>query len=132
MSDRLYRLLVGATLLVALFFQWHNVVLGLIAMLTLEGLSSARLPWLVTCARTKLFGRTSCPQFTTGTGARSRFQFEAERAWRLMAAVMLVVGIVNYHDIFWFLPWFLGFGMLGAGLSGVCPMLITARWLGFR
>ncbi len=132
MSDRLYRLVVGATLLVALFFQWQNVVFALIAMLALEGLSNARVPWLVTCARIKCFGHASCPPSCLAADTPSRFPFEAERAWRLNAAAMLLIGVINYHDIFWFLPWFLGFGMLGAGLSGVCPMLITARWLGFR
>ncbi len=132
MSDRLYRFLLGATLLVSLYFGLHDVVLGVVAMLTLEGLSNARIPWLVTCARVKLFGRASCPEYAFCTESVGRFRFEAERAWRLVAAVLLVVGIVNYHDIFWFLPWFLAFGMLGAGVSGVCPMVITARWLGFR
>ena len=132
MSDRLYRFLFGAVLLVALYFSWHKVVLGLLAMLVLEGLSNARLPWVVTCARIKIFGDHSCPRLDMSSSHSCRFQFEAERAWRLLAALMLAIGIGNYRDVFWFLPWFLGFGMLGAGLSGVCPMLITARWLGFR
>ncbi|MHB1566175.1 MAG: hypothetical protein ACYCXG_05610 [Acidiferrobacter sp.] len=130
MSDRFYRLIFGAVLLVALYAQLAGVLYGLIALLAIEGVTNARVPALVTALRRRL--RPSTPVSATCPPAGNyRFAFEAERVWRLIAALLLTVGITEPNTL-WFLPWFMGFALLGAGISGVCPMLISVQWLGFR
>lgn len=130
MSDRFYRLIFGAVLLVALYTQLAGVLYGLVALLVIEGVTNARVPALVTALRRRLWPSTpvsaSCPP-----ADNYRFAFEAERVWRLIAALLLTAGITE-PGILWFLPWFMGFALLGAGISGVCPMLISVQWLGFR
>ena len=32
----------------------------------------------------------------------------------------------------WIVPWFIGFALFGAGLSGICPMVLGLKRLGFR
>jgi hypothetical protein len=66
----------------------------------------------------------------------SRFDFEAYRMWRITVALVLVVTFAMIHefgyDMLWFFPWFMGFAIIGAGVSGVCPGLLALRWVGFR
>ena len=40
----------------------------------------------------------------------------------------------NEYDIevIWLIPWFMGFAIMGAGVSGVCPGLLLMRWVGFK
>jgi hypothetical protein len=65
-----------------------------------------------------------------------KFNFEAFRALRLTLAVVLLASYMIVHEynieILWFFPWFLGFAVLGAGVSGVCPVYLAIRWLGFK
>ncbi|MHB8253694.1 MAG: hypothetical protein ACYDEV_08340 [Acidiferrobacter sp.] len=134
MSDRTYRLILGALLLTALYTDTPGIILGLIALLVAEGVSNTRIPELVTRLRQRWgFVSTACPAGTPTMGGNSpRFRFEAERAWRLVVAVLLLIGLLGLHSILWFLPWFMGFGIFGAGVSGVCPILTSIEWLGFR
>jgi hypothetical protein len=45
---------------------------------------------------------------------------------------MLIVTVYVFSESLWFFPWFMGFAIFGAGLSGVCPVLISLKLLGFR
>jgi hypothetical protein len=49
---------------------------------------------------------------------------------------MLVSAYVLLHeydiDVLWFFPWFMGFAIMGAGASGICPVLLGLRWAGFK
>lgn len=130
MSERFYRLILGATLLVALYVPLTGVVYGLIAILIVEGVTNARVPALVTALRRRWFRALPAP-LDVSPASDYRFAFEAERVWRLIAALVLTAGMTD-PDALWFLPWFMGFALLGAGVSGVCPMLISVQWLGFR
>lgn len=134
MSDRSYRLILGALLLAALYTNQKGLIFGLIVMLTIEGISNRRVPQVLTALRAKTrFGPAITPIASLPPKRREvRFHFEAERAWRLIAALLLLVGTLLFNGALWFLPWFMGFAMLGAGVSGVCPMLITVERIGFR
>jgi hypothetical protein len=35
-------------------------------------------------------------------------------------------------EVLWFIPWFMGFAIMGAGASGVCPMILFLKWVGFK
>jgi hypothetical protein len=62
----------------------------------------------------------------------ARTSFEAERGFRLSIAVMLSISIFAYPDVLWFIPWFMAFAILGAGVSGVCPMFLALKWAGLK
>ncbi len=49
-----------------------------------------------------------------------------------MVAAFLVVSYIVFNKELWFFPWFIGFALFGAGLSGICPMVMGFRWVGFR
>lgn len=132
MSDRTYRLILGALLLLALYFDLHYLIYSAIAILLLEGVTNRR----ITLLAQKIRGTSSALDEANDTLApfqcNCRFNFEAERAWRLVSASMLLITYVLLYELLWFFPWFMGFALFGAGASGVCPMLSGIRWVGFK
>jgi hypothetical protein len=132
-SDRSYRLLFGLALLLALYFQVSYAVYALILLAVIEGLTNLRIPVIVTRLRSNL-GTAQVPMQENLTVAPSRckYSFEAERALRLLMAAILFVSFAVFPKYLWFVPWFIGFALFGAGVSGVCPSLSLLKWLGFR
>ena len=132
MSDRTFRLIFGALLLLALYFDLNYLVYSLITVLFLEGITNWRIPLLVQ----KIRGASSTIDESNDNLAPLhrdyRFNFEAERAWRLVSASMLLITYALFYDLLWFFPWFMGFAIFGGGASGVCPVLIGVKWAGFR
>lgn len=132
MSDRTYRLFFGLVLLISLYFQLNYVVFALIALAALEGISNLRIPVIVTRLRNSLGGQVPMQENLTVAQGRGKYSFEAERALRLMMATFLALAFIVWPAHLWFIPWFIGFAMFGAGVSGVCPSLSLLKWVGFR
>jgi len=128
MSDRIYRLILGTLLLVSLYFEVGYLMVFLIGMLFFEGVTNLRLPLLLR----KLQGKPEANRALEPGQQKTRFDFEAERAWRLIVGLMLAITYLGFYDTLWFFPWFMGFAIFGAGASGVCPGLISVKWAGFR
>lgn len=119
-----HRLLLGGLVLVTLYFKLTWLGYGIVTVLFFEGLTGWLLPGV-------LLGKKMPPACAAGAGS-PRFNFDAERALRLMFALVLLFGMILFYDWLWFFPWFLGFAVLGAGVSQVCPMLNFFRWCGFK
>ena len=128
MSDRMYRAFLGAFLLAALVFDLNGLMYGLIVMLFLEGMTNWRIPILAG----RLFPHVFAVKPCVSDRYRVRFHFEAERAWRLLIASLLLLTYVFFYHLLWFVPWFLAFAILGAGVSGICPGAFSLKRLGFR
>ena len=132
MTNRMYRGMLGALLLVSLYFDLSMFMYGIIIVLFFEGITNLIIPKLV-----DLSGRVIAPGNSLFVykpepcSVGSRFGFESERCWRLVVGAMLLVTFY-YYDVLWFFPWFMGFAIFGAGLSGVCPVLLAIRWAGFK
>lgn len=125
MSDRLYRLLLGLTLLISLYFDLHQVLLAVIGLQLLEGVSNLRIPLLINRAR-------GMDGTDTYANPDALIPFDAERAWRLTVAICLILSLLVFPEQLWWFAWFMGFAIFGAGLSGVCPMLIILQYARFR
>ena len=133
MTDRHFRLLLGLALLLLLYLDRFNGVGVVIGLLIFEGLTNWRLP--------RLTGRMFCGTNGASGGvqllgnaasAPLRIPFEAERALRLVIALILLLSLFVFPEHAWWMAWFVAFALLGAGLSGVCPMLTSLRLLGFK
>ncbi len=131
MSDRLYRLLVGLVLLTCLYLDLSAGIAALVIVQYIEGITNLRLPLLV----------SRVPEFAgSGTNFRDlsmgqfnqRLSFEAERAWRLLVPTLIILSYFVFGDVLWWATWFMGFAILGAGISGICPMMLFFRFLGFK
>lgn len=130
MSNRLYRLLYGALLLTGLYFDQSMIIYVLIGLAIFEAITNLRIPKLVSQFR---YGNDGDPlEGSIGIDFNIRTNFEAERGWRITVATMLLLSILIFPDVLWFVPWFMGFAILGAGVSGVCPMFLVMKWIGLR
>jgi hypothetical protein len=129
MTERTFRIILGAILLAALYFDWRLVIYGYIVVLTFEGITNWRIPTLVSRLQGDPDAGFAC---ALSPGDTARLNFEAERALRLVVAAFLVISYIFFNKELWFFPWFIGFALFGAGLSGICPMVMGFRWAGFR
>jgi hypothetical protein len=127
MTDRIYRLLLGIAILVALYFDMTRVMYGLIGAMLLEGATNWRIPLLLN-RLLRLPGANIQPM-----GPFSNpWPLHSEQIWRLVVGFMLLLTAVLFKESVWFLPWFMGFAILGAGMSGVCPMMYGLYAVGCR
>ena len=131
MSERFYLFFVGLYILCALYLEVDMMIFGLSVLLVFEGLTNLRLTTILQNMR-KITYETGLVAFKT----KLRFNFEGLRAWRILVAVVLAASYISLHhynvDFLWFFPWFMGFAIMGAGVSSMCPMLMALRWVGFR
>ncbi len=127
----MYLFVVGALILTALYFEKNIIIYALSIWLLFEGISGI----LLTTLSLKLIPVTE-PVGLTTFRTHQRFDFEALRATRIIIAFFLggAFFLLNEYDIevLWFFPWFMGFAIFGAGASGVCPILLITKWLGFK
>lgn len=130
MSNRTYRLFFGAALLIALYFELEIALYIIIGTAFFEAVTDFRIPKLVSSVRYAHDGDPA--EGSLGIAFKPRFCIEAERSWRLVVVAMLVVSLYVLPDAMWVVPWFMGFAILGAGVSGVCPVFLFLRWVGFR
>lgn len=127
MSERVFRVLLGAAILLALYFNLLPLLWAIVGLLVFEGLTNWRVPCLL--SRLSGGGAGDLPLLQALTGACARG--EAERVLRLLVAAMLGVSLGVAPANAWAVPWFIGFALVGAGMSGICPMVLALRRLGF-
>lgn len=127
MSERNFRLLIGVWLMLALVAAVPLPIYVLMGMLLFEGITNWRVPALVTRLRSG-----SAPAVTAVAASDCVMSFEAERALRLILVIMLGLSLFLVPEFVWWLPWFIAFALIGAGLSGICPMVSALRWIGMR
>jgi uncharacterized membrane protein (DUF485 family) len=132
MNDRTYRLIFGALLLLALYFDFSLFIYFAIVILFVEGATNRRITYLADRIRGTSSASDEANDNLAPLNRDYRFNFEAERAWRLVSAFMLLVTYVLFYDTLWFFPWFMAFALFGAGASGVCPLLTGIKWAGFK
>jgi hypothetical protein len=128
MSERIFRLLLGATLLSILFFELNDLLYLYIGIITFEGLTNWRIPNLIS----KLRQGPAYLEITADAPRTYRYNFDAERAFRLVIAMLLFVSCFVFPETLWFFPWFVGFALFMAGITGICPISISFKKLGFR
>jgi len=120
----------GAILLLALYFDANQVVYVLVGLAAFEAITNLRIPLLVSQLR---YGNDGDPEEgSLGIRFNTRTSFQAERGFRLSVAAILAISLFAFPDELWFFPWFMGFAILGAGVSGVCPMFLGLKWAGLK
>lgn len=130
MTDRMYRALIGATILIALYFEFSWLMFSLIGLLFAEGVTNQSIPKLA-CLLRSFLEKEDIVYVDYGQVSNPKFEIDSERVWRFTVGLFLLVSF-SYVDALWWLPWFMGFAIFGAGLSGVCPVLLAIRWIGFK
>lgn len=122
---------VGICILLALYLVNNDLIFCLSAFLLLEGISGLRLTTMLQKAR-----QVSLDHDMIVIASTSRFAIDGLSAWRVFVAIVLVsssVLINEYaYEVFWFIPWFMGFAIMGAGATGLCPVLLGLHRVGFK
>jgi len=131
MSERMYLFVVGTFILTALYIEKNILIYALCFWLLFEGVTGI----LLTRLSHKIIPIAE-PVGLTTFRTHQRFDFEALRATRIVIAFFLggAFFLLNEYgiDVLWFFPWFMGFAILGAGVSGVCPIVLVTKWAGFK
>ena len=127
MTERGFRVIMGLWLIVGLYFDSVEIIYALMAVLILEGLTNCNVPLLVCKVR---FGakHPGCEK----KSATSKISFEAERALRFIVVLFISIPLIPGFEFLWWCPWVVGFGLIGAGLSGICPLVLSLRYIGLR
>jgi hypothetical protein len=128
MSERIFRLILGSGLILLLFLQEEFLIYCYIGLLLFEGVTNWRIPILVSRLRYGEFHEAKTP----ADPECKCIAFDAERALRFVVASMLIVTYIIFPEQAWFFPWFIGFMLFMAGLTNICPMVMSLRWLGLR
>lgn len=131
MKESTFRIVLGTALIVALYYRLDMFMLALIVMMAFEAATNWRVPTLVSRLRygKAVSGGDQRPDVCHVTV--TRFKFEAERLLRVVIIAFVAPSYFMFADLLWFIPWFVAFALLGAGVSGVCPMVLLLRRLGF-
>src|SRR3990172_512672 len=115
MSERTFRLILGGTLLLLLFWERFDVLYVYIGIVAFEGLTNLRIPVLISRMR---YRRASLRPAVCVAGIH-KYDFDAERVLRLVIVVFLIVSLFVFPRSLWFFPWFVGFALFMAGVSRV-------------
>ena len=131
MSNRVYLFVIGLCILASLYLESNIMIYMLAVIVFLEGVSGVTI--------TSLSQKIRNVKLESGLlqlEKTPRFNFDAFRMLRIIMSVIVLVSYMAVHeyniDMLWFFPWFIGFAVLGAGVSGVCPVYLAIRWLGFK
>lgn len=125
MTESSFRLAIGIWLVLALSLPFPPAIYVLMGMLLVEAATNWRVPALVSRLR-------GAPPAPVCADTDCSIAFEAERALRLLIAGLLGLSLFALPGPMWWLPWFIGFALIGAGLSGICPMVQALRRMGMR
>ncbi len=127
MNERLFRLILGGALLLVLLSERADLFYLYIGIITFEGLTNWRIPLLISKIR---YGQGCCDRSDGGSMA-FKYNVDAERILRLVIAGILAASLFLPKTL-WFIPWFVGFALSMAGMTGICPMAILIKKIGFK
>jgi len=132
MTERNFRIILGGLMLIGLYFDLAALVWCIVAILVFQGITNWRIPVLV--SRLRYGSGVSVNRCCASNQDRvaSHIDFEAERVLCLLVALILIPTFGPLNTQLWIVPWFIGFALFGAGLSGICPMVLGLKRLGFR
>ena len=129
MSERIFRIVLGALLLITLGLNSSMGLYAFMGLMLFEGITNWRIPILVSKAR---FGDSYQEHVSPFVDKKTAFNFEAERMLRFIVLIFLVITHFFFNDLLWWFPWFIGIMLCSAGLTGICPMYMTLNAIGFR
>jgi len=129
MSERTFRLILGATLLLLIYIDYMPLYYAFIALLLFEGITNWRIPKIINRLR---YGQDHIPGRPETISEESRIGFEAERAMRIVFAALLIPAIFFLPKELWFINWLIASFLTLAGLVNFCPTVLTLKLLGFK
>ena len=90
MSERIFRLILGVSLLLFLLMQWQMAIYGYIVLLMFEGVTNWRIPILVS----KLRYGDKFQEYVEDSSSDAKVQFDAERVLRFVVGIFVVISFI--------------------------------------
>jgi hypothetical protein len=119
-------------LLLGLYFDLDYFVYALTGMLFLESITNYFVPDIFCLLVNTIVLEGAKLEYTKDAcNPDYKINMESERVWRFTVGILIVISFY-FHQQLWFLPWFMGLAILGAGISGMCPMILALRFIGFK
>lgn len=134
MSEKNYRFVLGTIFIFCLYLEWSFVIVILLTLLAYEGITNHRVPHMFMSANSKAirsYRENQCSA-TPMHGPMIQAETEAEQLLRLIIFALIVTCYFLFPKQLWFVAWFVGFALIGAGMSGICPMVLGLRKIGFK
>ena len=133
MSEHRFLLVIGIFLWVMLAYSAYYdsvIVLYIFAgYLTFEAITNIRLTTLL-----RRFNKSSNKTQPTAKPTNNSLlsKIEADRAVRIIIAILIYVPLALLPDLLWFMPWFVAGMLIMAGITNICPMHMLLKWAGLR
>ena len=127
MTERWYRLIQGAYLLVALYIESDLMFYGLMGILSFEALTDLRLPIIISRLRIG----SSVGSVDNGL-IWAPFSLHPERLLKIVVVLFLFLSCVIFPESIWYFPWFVAAMLLLAGITNICPMVMMFEYLGIK
>lgn len=128
MSERTNRFALGFCLIGFLFLEWNYGVYAIIFALVFEAITNLRIAKLLPGVQFATNGINS----ETDSSRIFKYNYEAERITRFTVATTICLGYIVYNELLWFLPYFVGLNLLLAGVTGLCPLVMFYKRIGFK
>lgn len=134
MSERVFRLVLGAMLFIALtlsaLLESQLPVYIVLGLVTFEAITNWRIPIIVTRIR---YGK-DYKQYLNAPEAKNNIlgNIEAERFLRVGVLIFVSLPFIIPVYYFEFIPWFVATALTLAGVTNICPMVISLRYIGMR
>lgn len=134
MSERVFRLILGAMILVALtlsiLMESRLPVYLVLGIIMFEAVTNWRIPIIMTRLR---YGENYKQYLNIPTiNNRLLSKLEAERILRVVVFIFLCLPYIVPLEYIDFIPWFVAIALILAGATNICPMVMFLKYTGMR
>lgn len=147
MSERLFRVILGAFLYIALtlaaFYETAVPIYIFLFVIAFEAITNLRVPKIVTKLRVKNTAEIES-EFTSPTESIKKpikkmlLKLEAERYLRVIVFIFVAIPFFtqienqSYQIYIDYIPWFVATMLCLAGVTNICPMVMFLRNIGMH
>ena len=134
MSERLFRLILGAMIAIALtlsvLLETQIPVYIVLGIITFEAITNWRVPIIIT----RLHYGVDYKQYlnTPKPGNHIMSKLEAERILRVFVFIFVCLPYFISIQYIEFVPWFVATALILAGVTNICPMVMFLKFTGMR
>jgi len=146
MSERLFRLISGAMLYLALtlsaLLESPTPAYLYLSLVLFEAITNWRIPIIITRLRYGKQYKSNLENFTKkndpGSAVNIINKIEAERFLRVIVFILVFFPFIthienaNYQIYIDYIPWFVATMLCLAGVTNICPMVMFLRSMGMR
>lgn len=134
MSERIFRMILGVMLFVALtmaaLLESRVPIYAVLGIIAFEAITNLRVPILITRLR---YGKDYKQYLITPPATNSILgKVEAERFLRVAVFGFVCLPFIISIEYIDFMPWFVATALLLAGVTNICPMVMFLRYVGMR